>query len=280
MSTVVFLMVILAAFGHATWNYFSKKINGDFTVFWYGCSSATIVLLIYTVFSIITTGFDYRGIPYILISVVAHTIYFLSFLYTYNRGDISSAYPIARGTGVAGTALVSYFVLGASITSIATIGIFAVVIGIVFIGSSRSNRMDTKTFLASLLTGVCVIIYSITDSKGVQYVNPIVYLSLMELLTFSLLAKKANKNGIRQSFNHAKKYLKEAIIIGVGSYSAYIIILFAMRLSEASYIVAIREFSVVIASILGFIFLKEKPTAFKIIGIVFITAGLFIIKAG
>lgn len=282
MSTVVFLMVILAAFTHATWNYFSKKVNGDFTIFWYGCSFAVIILLIYTVFSIITTGFDFDGIPYILISVISHAIYYLAFLYTYSRGDISSAYPIARGTGVAGTAVVSYFVLGASISTIATIGIFTVIGGIVFIGASRSgkNRMDTKTFLASLLAGICIFIYSIADSKGVQYVNPIVYICLVDLLAYSLLAKKANKNGIRKSFNYAKKYIKEAIIIGVGSSGTYIIILFAMRMSEASYIVAMREFSVVIASILGFVFFKEKPTIFKIIGIVLITAGLFIIKAG
>lgn len=282
MSTVVFLMVIIAAFAHAIWNYFSKKVNGDFTIFWYGCSFAIIILLIYTIFSIITTGFDYRAIPYILISIISHAIYYLAFLYTYSRGDISSAYPIARGTGVAGTALVSYFVLGISITPIATTGIIAVVSGIVFIGSSRSgsNRMDIKTFLASLLAGICIFIYSIADSIGVQYANPIVYICLVDLFAFSLLAKKANKNGISKSFSYAKKYLKEAIIIGTGSMGTYIIILFAMRMSEASYIVAMREFSVVIASILGFIFFKEKPTAFKIAGIALITAGLFIIKAG
>jgi len=53
-----------------------------------------------------------------------------------------------------------------------------------------------------------------------------------------------------------------------------------MTLERASYIVSMREFSVVIGSFLGFVFLKEKPTVLKIIGILCVTAGLIFIKAG
>ncbi len=70
------------------------------------------------------------------------------------------------------------------------------------------------------------------------------------------------------------------MIIGFGGVGTYILILFAFTFDQASYVVALREFSVVIASILGFLFLKEKPTLFKVAGIILITAGLFLIKLG
>ena len=57
--------------------------------------------------------------------------------------------------------------------------------------------------------------------------------------------------------------------------------MYAFSLSNhASYIVALRECSVILASILGFVVLKEKPTKQKIIGIILITAGLVLIKMG
>ena len=50
--------------------------------------------------------------------------------------------------------------------------------------------------------------------------------------------------------------------------------------AKTSYITPIREFSVVIGSILGFIFLNEKITLNKIIGIVTILLGVVMIKIG
>ena len=45
-----------------------------------------------------------------------------------------------------------------------------------------------------------------------------------------------------------------------------------------SYIVATREFAVVIGATLGIVLLKEPPTLRKILGIAAITAGLIFIK--
>jgi uncharacterized membrane protein len=50
--------------------------------------------------------------------------------------------------------------------------------------------------------------------------------------------------------------------------------------AKSSYITPIREFSVVIGSILGFVFLREKITLNKIIGIVTIILGVIMIKIG
>ena len=47
-----------------------------------------------------------------------------------------------------------------------------------------------------------------------------------------------------------------------------------------SYIIAARESSVVIGAALGFLFLKERLTAFKAIGILAIFGGLALIKTG
>jgi uncharacterized membrane protein len=140
--------------------------------------------------------------------------------------------------------------------------------------------MCIKFYLAAVLTGVFIVIYAIADKIGVQHMHPVAYINFIDLFAIVPLAGMANKNGVSESIKVVRKHLKETLIIGFGSVGTYIIILAAMQLERASYIFSVREFSIVIASIMGFIFLKEKPTLLKIIGIVFITTGLVMIKIG
>ncbi|MCL2704581.1 MAG: DMT family transporter [Spirochaetaceae bacterium] len=282
MDTLVFSLVLFAAFTHASWNYFSKKVSGNFTVFWYGLFFVNSILLIYTTYFFITNGTGSIYWPPIIISAIVHGSYYFCILYTYSKEDISSIYPIARGTGVIGTALVSYFFLKETISPFAAYGISIVCLGILLISLSKikNKGRSIKPYFFAVLTGVFIVMYAVTDKIGVQHMHPIVYISLVDLIATVALARAANKNGFSESIKIIKKYFKETLIIGIGSTGTYLIILFAMRFERASYIFSVRESSIVIASIMGFIFLKEKPTLFKIIGIASITAGLILIKLG
>ena len=279
---MVFCLVLVAACTHALWNFAAKKVSGNFTVFWYGHFFVSILHFAFTGYMLATIGFNREGLPFLLISAAAHLAYYFCFLYTYSKSDISSVYPIARGTGVAGTSLISYFFFHETISAVAAAGISAVFAGIMFIGFSslRSQRLDKKTFLVALLTGVTIIIYSLNDKQGVARINPVMYLNLTNLTALTPMVFFANRTGFKKSFLVFRANIKPALIIGFGSVGTYLIILYAMTLERASYIVSIREFSVVIASFLGFVFLKEKPTVLKVIGILCVTAGLIMIKAG
>ncbi len=79
-------------------------------------------------------------------------------------------------------------------------------------------------------------------------------------------------------FQSIKEYKLYIAIVGPGSVTGYLIILFALQQTNASYIVAMREISVVIGSILGFIFLKERITVLKVVGMLFIVTGLVLVK--
>ena len=119
-----------------------------------------------------------------------------------------------------------------------------------------------------------------------QQYNPIVYLNLTGVLSATILTPFIFKNelgtasGIKKFIRKEGKY---AAIIGYGITVSYLIILFIYATfaeAKSSYITPIREFSVVIGSILGFVFLKEKITANKVIGIVTILLGVIMIKMG
>jgi drug/metabolite transporter (DMT)-like permease len=272
-----------AACTHALWNFFSKKTSGDVTVFWYGIVFANLVFLVYSLYAVFTAAPDVRGLVPAAVSALAHAGYFGALCYNYGHGgDISTVYPIARGTGVIGTALVSFAVFGETILPAAAAGIAAVCAGIICMALGRrgGGRFEAKACLVAVFTGVCTIVYSLADKRGVRYMGPLVYNNLITLLAILPLARAAHPRGTAHALRHVKKYFRETLFIGFGCMGTYCLILWALRFERASYVVSLREFSVVIASVLGFVFLKEKITPLKILGILVISAGILLIKTG
>lgn len=282
MTTFVFFLVIIAAVTHAGWNFVSKKISGNLLTFWIGTMFVDMCFLPFSIIYTIDHGFNFQGLIPMLVSAGAHSLYYIALFDSYKFGDISAAYPIARGTGVAGTAVISILLFHEAVSHQGILGITFIVTGIILVGMTKNiTRSEIKTYIFSICTGICIFLYSVADSKGAGTNHPIVYLNFMSIISLLPVAHLAFKDGIRTSLTKNRGNLKYGPILGIGSLGTYLIILFAFSLSDkASYIVALRECSVIIASVLGFIFLKEKPTPQKIIGIILITAGLVMIKLG
>ena len=68
-------------------------------------------------------------------------------------------------------------------------------------------------------------------------------------------------------------------LIGVASLGTYFLILYAYTQGPVGYIVAVRESSVVLGALLGWVFLQERLTLLKATGILAIVGGLVLIKA-
>ncbi len=67
--------------------------------------------------------------PFMVGSGVAHALYFFTLMRAYAKTDISIAYPIARGIGVGGTALVAIWLLHEVISTKGAAGILLICIG-------------------------------------------------------------------------------------------------------------------------------------------------------
>lgn len=282
MTSLVFIIVLSAAGAHAAWNFISKKVSGNLITLWCGMFAGIICLLPFSIYFIIKEGFDTGGIPFILISSAGQVLYFLLLFRCYRTGDISMVYPISRGTGIAVTTIVSFFFLHETISSFGMTGIAAILAGIIAIGfADVSSSKSYKVCFLSILTGICIAVYSMSDNRGVTYNNPFLHMTVSYIIDCLMLVPFVFKKGSAPVLGIWKNYKKYCLILGIGSPGIYMAILFAFRLmGEASYIVALREFSVVIGAVLGFIFFKEKPTLWKIFGIISIIAGLVFIKIG
>jgi drug/metabolite transporter (DMT)-like permease len=159
------------------------------------------------------------------------------------------------------------------------LGISAVCAGTALVGYSvRGQRDHVMAYVYALLVGAIITGYSIVDKQAVGTIHPVVYISGMFTLTASLLAPYVlchKHTACRYALRHLPGYIG---LIGLGSIGTYLIILFAFRLGPVSYIVATREFAVVVGALLGVVFLKEPLTTRKLLGIVAITCGLVLVK--
>jgi len=135
-----------------------------------------------------------------------------------------------------------------------------------------------KTFGLAIAVGVSISFYSICDKQGVSSMDPITYSFFRSLFTGIFMTPYIywkHREQCVDSFKNLKRYI---FLVGIISFGAYLAILFAFQLVNASYIVAIREVSVVFGSLLGFFVLKEEVNLFKVLGIIAILIGLVLVK--
>lgn len=279
MSLHVFSLVLFAAFTHALWNFFSKKASGNLQVTLTGLWMANLTLLPVSLLIISSEGLSITALGFMAKTALAHILYYFCLNMAYRSGDISTVYPVARGTGIAGTAIAAYFILGESFSSHGITGIALIFSGVIAISIRRSLKInDARALFYALGVGCSTIIYSINDKAGVAYANPVVYLNFKDMMALIVMSPFVFREGFSSAKDLFMKKWKYSVAIGYGSIGTYLMILYAFTLERAGYISAVREFSIVIGSILGILFLREKTTPGKIAGIILVSAGLVFIK--
>jgi uncharacterized membrane protein len=285
MTLHVFLLVIFSAFCHATWNFAARKAAGNLMAIWLALWIGCAVILPGAIGVIIYKGIrataELPGISCIIATGLIHSVYFRLLAAAYEEGEISLVYPIARGSGIAFTAILAGLLLQEQLTLLGAIGIGLVCLGIISLSRDAHRREDDKRAIRLALgIGASIVAYSIVDKIGVGYIHPLVYIWSMFLIAGIALTPLLIRRYRGQLRQAAKQYRGYAAIIGIGSAGTYLMILFAFTRGPVNYIVAVREFAVVLGALAGVIFLKERLTMAKALAICVIVIGIIGIKLG
>ena len=277
MTNLAFALVLLAILCHACWNYVCKKSSGNLSVLWIGKLLALIVIAPFSLLNLPDKTIVLKDYPYLIATGVIHSLYFYFLAKLYKKGEISTVYPIARGIGVAGTAILGQLLLKEKVSSGGVLAILFICAGILIIGLSQLRTTRDNSLYGAVLVGLIISAYSINDKIGVKSFHPIAFITGQMILTIIFLLPVVfffYRDELVDAWRTKKKY---SIVTGIGSLGSYLLILFAFRLGPATYIVALRECSVVIGALFGFVFLKEQFTLKKLVGIGTVTAGMMLI---
>lgn len=280
-------MVILSAILHALWNLLAKDCEDKESFMW--LMTLTSIFTVSPIFLTLVPNLSLPNelLPYLVISGVAETLYFITLSRAYSLGDLSLVYPIARSSPLYITILAVVF-LGEEISLTGFLGILLTVLGVYSLHLRSFNPDDIlrpfnewgKASSYALLTALWTTLYSLTDKIAVSNVNPMVYAFWLEpfiviILTPTLIQIKG-WSSIKSEWDKSKFRVLAAGFLMRGG---YILVLLAMSLAQVSYILALRQVSVVMGSIIGVLILNEGYGKIRIISSTIIFLGIYILVA-
>ena len=277
MDNFVFFLVLFATVMHAVWNGMVKN-HPDKVVAVAAIVLGHIPLAVIAIIILPAPTID--CIPYIIASSIVHQGYQWYLLSSYQVGDLTKVYPIARGFGPLVATIISILVLGLVLKSLIILSILLICIGIMILGLFDRENKDFKVLKLSLTTGFFIGLYSLIDGYGARVsLSPIVYMSWAFLLSATLfpivLKLKNHKNIFKNVFREGKQIFW---IGGTISYIIYVIVVWAFTKAPIPMVGALRETSIIFSILIGYFFLKEKITTTKIISIFLIVIGVIGIK--
>lgn len=279
MTLGITLLVLLAALFHSIWNAIAKSIPHQL-------ASATLIALVYViagVLGVIIFGVpDAASWPFIGASSCLQAAYLLLLTASYKHGDFSQVYPLARGLAVLLVAVVSVTLLGEDLSTVQLMGV-AVVGGSLFtlalVGRSGSKA---GVFFATL-TGTCIAAYSLVDGLGVRESgDSLAYVSWLFLIQGCVIPVVCwGAAAERAVFVTAVwRHWRLGALGGLLSMLAYGIVVWAQNLAPLALVSALRESSVLLAGLIGFLFFSEKFSKARLALTTAAVAGIVALQLG
>jgi drug/metabolite transporter (DMT)-like permease len=278
MDTIVFITVLFSAVLHAIWNSMASKYknkNVSIPAIVYGHVPACIIAVIFL------PSPSIESFPYIILSALIHQGYQNFLLTAYQTGKFTTVYPIARGFGPLVATIISIIFLGVYLKVLTILSILLISAGVILIGIfSKSVIKNNKILYTSLAAGVFIGIYSVVDGYGARLSgSAISYMSwvfIFSALFFPVVLH------FRKQKNILKKTLTEGKVVfwvgGSFSYLAYVITVWAFTKAPIPMVSALRESSIIFAIFIGYFYLKDKISFYKIISILLIFLGVIGLK--
>jgi drug/metabolite transporter (DMT)-like permease len=244
-------LALAAALVHALWNLLLAGARDSQAATAVGMCVGCLVFLPSLVGDV-----SAQAVPWILASAALELAYFALLAFAYSRDELSAVYPLARGSApvfvlaVAGVPLV-----------LQAVGVVLIAVGVLLVRGGGGS-------LLALAVGACIAGYTLVDKEGLKHADPLTYLELVLVVPAVAYASWIGRARLRGAFGW------RSAVAGVGMFGAYGLVLLALRLAAAAPVAAVRETSIVIATLLGAVVLHESVGRARFVGSAVIVAGV------
>jgi len=277
---LVVLIVLAAAVLHAGWNAIAHAAE-DRLVGFALISTSTMVLGTVLVIVGEPVGWHYFWLA--ALSAALHVAYLLLLMASYQVADLSRAYPLSRGTGVALVAVASVVLPRSPLGLDVVLGTGLVVVGllgITFVGPALT-RTDRRGIATALGTGVAIAGYTVVDGLAVSGGAPLLAYAgwLMLLQSWVVPVYAVAKRG-RGVWAIARKQALWGLTGGAVSLVAYGLVLLAQTSGALAAVAALRELSIAIGVLLGATVLHEALARKRVLPALVLTVGAVVLALG
>ena len=248
-------LALAAALVHALWNLLLAGARDS------QASTGLAMVVGCVVFLPALTGDVDSGVwPYVVASSALELLYFALLALAYSHFELSAVYPLARGS-----APVFVLLVGGVSLLLQGVGVVLVACGVLLVRGLR--RGDWRESALALGVGASIAGYTLIDKHGLDHADPLPYLELVLVVPALAYASWIGRTRLRAAVSW------RAGVAGIGMFGAYALTLAALRLAAAAPVAAVRETSIVIATVLGAVVLHEAVGRARMAGALMIVAG-------
>lgn len=217
-----------------------------------------------------------EAVPYIAGSAALELVYFSLLATAYRRAELSVVYPLSRGLAPVLVLAVGVVALSASLSAGQVAGVVLVSAGVMLVRDLR-RLGDPGDLAFSVAIAAAIAGYTLVDNEGLHYANPIAYLELVLAVPafayFAVIARSRGAAGMRAVAG------PRTVGIAIGMFGAYALTLAALELASTASVAAVRESSIVIATALAGVALKETVSRRRLAGAALVVAGIALLAA-
>jgi len=277
MSLFVFLSVLAAALLHASWNALIKA----------GADRIAMMMVLSAVQGVIglmvvaTQSLpEAKVLPWLAASGLIHSVYKLFLTFAYEHGDLSRVYPLARGTAPMITLVAGGLWLGELVTTIETLGILVLGIGILLLARGAWTSGESGKLLPFAFGSACTTAgYTLVDGLGArlaasatQYVG---WLFVIDGVIFAaaMLALRG-----RMALPGSGRVWVLGGFAAAASYASYAVAVWAMTQAPIALVAALRETSILFAVAIGWVAFGERMTKAKAVSVAMIACGVILTR--
>jgi drug/metabolite transporter (DMT)-like permease len=216
--------------------------------------------------------------PWLAASWVTHLVYLVCLIKAFEAADMSVAYPIARGVAPVLAAAMAVAAFREPISAPVIAGVLLVSLGVLTVGLGR--HVDRRAVAWAAATGATIALYTVIDAQGVRAApsapSYIVWITMIDGVGIaSLFAIWRGPTFVLA----ARAQWRPGLIAGALSIVTYGLALWAFRLGATPRLAALREISILFGVGIAVVFLKERVTTPRLVGIGAIAAGAVVLLA-
>jgi drug/metabolite transporter (DMT)-like permease len=223
------------------------------------------------------------SLPYLVASSVLQLFYFELLGTIYQHAELSYAYPLMRGGAPLMTAAAGAFMVGERLSASSWSGIALICSGVVLLGMEgvRAGSLNARILSFGLVNAAIIAAYTLVDGIGIRISGaPWGYAAWLFLVNGVLLYWRG-RVVVAWRFGGALSVRGHWIVFcGACMLSSYSIALWAMTRAPLGAVAALRETSVLFATLFAAVLLNERLSGPRYVAAALVTVGAIAIKLG
>jgi drug/metabolite transporter (DMT)-like permease len=284
MQSFALAIVVASTFTHAYWNFLLKRAGGAATFI--ALSKAAEVVCFAPVFLWLAMRTHEWSIGVAGLMAVGAVLVLLNYgalAKAYAAGDLSFVYPISRAGILLFLPALGFVVFRERMTIVGWGSVACIVAGIALLqvpafttDAIRSSvaRLNGRSVGYSLAAALSAAVYTVWDKRAVQTLTPFVYFYgytlLVAVLYLVFVWRRTRAAEIARVWSAHRASIVQ---VGIFNTVTYLLVLFALRSGTSSYVIAVRQLSIVWGALLGYFVLGESLPAPKRIGLATLVMG-------